>query len=102
MSTGSPREYITLPSGPDNNFAIIYDKRLQKRYECGGAETDQVYAESGTTKFSKVRLQLKPLSLKDSDFEFSVSNARGKQISYGTAGDCYSVQNDCTKGSFKV
>jgi len=102
MSTGNPKEYLTLPSGPENNFAVIYGKRLQNRYDCGGAETEQTYGESGSTKFSKIRLQLEPLSVNDSDFIYSMSDAQGKQIPYGTAGDCYSVKTDCRKGLFKV
>lgn len=62
----------------------------------------QLYAERGSTSFEKVRLQRKPLALVENDFKFAISQLGGTDIPYGTAGDCYSVQADCRKGSFKV
>ena len=103
MASVSPKEFITLESGPENNYAIIYGQRLQDRYSCSGPARAKLYAERGTTKFSKVRLDLRTMTVIDNDFTFAESSPGGRNVPYGTAGDCYSVNpGPCRKGSFKV
>ena len=102
MDTDKPYAFITLESGPENNFAIIYDKRLRDRFQCNGPVMPQIYQESGSTSFSKVRIDLTTLRIIDDDFQFAQSSGN-KRIPYGTAGDCYSMnQGNCRKGQFKI
>lgn len=37
LDTASPREYITLPAGPDRNFASFYRGRLLNYESCSGS-----------------------------------------------------------------
>ena len=61
MHTSSPKDYITLPSGPVNNYAIVFDKRMhfENKYQCSGRTGSFVYSKSGTTRFNKVSWILK-------------------------------------------
>ena len=103
INSGEPLEYITLGSGTDRNYATVFGKRLVDRYQCDGPTRSQLYAEMGTTRFSKVRFDLRTLTIVGDDFTFSQSAAGGKDISYGTAGDCFSLNpHNCRKGSFMV
>ena len=56
MNTESPKEYITLQSGPLNNYAIVYDKRmpLDDKYQCSSEPSNIVYSKAGNTRFRKV------------------------------------------------
>lgn len=56
MDTESPKEYITLQSGPLNNYAIVYDKRmpLNDKYQCSSKPSNIVYSKAGNTQFRKV------------------------------------------------
>ena len=56
MDSKSPRDYLTLPAGPINNFAMIYDKRLrpEDRGSCTGKVSSFRYSKAGLTKFHKV------------------------------------------------
>lgn len=102
MESGVPREFITLESGADNNFAVIFHERLQDRFSCSGPARTEMYAERGATNFTKVRLDVHAMKVIGNDFTFSQSGD-GKDVAYGTAGDCYSVNlGKCRKGSFKV
>lgn len=102
MASNSPLEFITLESGAENNYAIIYHQRLQDRFSCSGPARTQLYAERGTTNFTKVRLDIATMRIISNDFTFA-QTVEGKDIAYGTAGDCYSVNTGkCRKGGFKV
>lgn len=102
MESGPPQEFITLESGAKNNYAVIYHKRLQDRFSCSGPARTELYAEQGATNFTKVRLDLDRMNLISDDFTFAQTD-QGKDVAYGTAGDCYSVNpGKCRKGSFKV
>lgn len=60
MDTNEPKDFITLPSGPSNNFGYVYDKRMEisKKFdECSSAPGPLVYSKSGRTHFYKVRLR---------------------------------------------
>ena len=102
MASNEPQEYITLESGAENNFAIIYNQRLKNRYSCSGPARSELYAEQGSTNFFKVRLDIASMKIMSRDFTFALT-VEGKDIPYGTAGDCYSVNTGkCRKGQFKV
>ena len=104
MAYNTPQEFITLESGTENNFAIVYAQRLQyPSGGCSGAVQSTLYKDRGTTYFSKVRLDITTMKILSNVFTFAQTQ-EGKDISYGKAGDCYSSSNsgDCRKGQFKV
>lgn len=102
MASDAPQEFISLESGSENNYAVIYHERLRNRFACNGPARAELYAEQGATNFTKVRLDLDTLKLVGDDFTFAQTRV-GRYVAYGTAGDCYSVNpSKCRKGSFKV
>eukprot|EP00058_Branchiostoma_floridae_P024990 XP_002610480.1 hypothetical protein BRAFLDRAFT_85621 [Branchiostoma floridae] len=36
MASGEPKEFLTLPSGPDENYAIVFSDRLVRHWGCTG------------------------------------------------------------------
>lgn len=56
MDSPEPKDFITLPNGPENNIAYVYEKRmdLSKKFECEGPAGPLVYSKAGRTHFSKV------------------------------------------------
>jgi len=72
MSSKSPIEYLTLPSGPTENYAEVYGQRLSQPYACpnGGERmsscdgcVNELYQKSGESRFSKVRLNITSLTI---------------------------------------
>ena len=103
VSSQEPREYITVPSAEDKNFARIFGRRLRDRYQCDGPTLPRPYAEQGTTWFRKLRLDIATMSVIPNDYTFSRSMAGGKNVPYGTGGDCFSLNpGGCRKGGFAV
>ena len=108
MNTLNPKEYLTLPSGQQNNFAIVYKHRLPTspvfaRYRCDVKPSDRLYSKAGVTRFSKVRLDIKKMKIVPDDYTFATIEAGGKPVEFGTAGDCFSASaGSCRKGSFKI
>ncbi|XP_068714564.1 A disintegrin and metalloproteinase with thrombospondin motifs 9-like isoform X3 [Montipora foliosa] len=109
MMSDKPTEYITLKTGPSENFAEIYPKRLRNAWECprNGSHTetcnceDEHYKLSGGSYFSKVRLDLSSMRIIAEDKTFA--SLRGlSPPPYGTAGDCYSAQGNCPQGRFSI
>lgn len=107
MNTSQPKEYITLPRGRKNNYAIVYDKRLpaspvNMRYRCNGVAGKIEYSRAGVTRFDKVRLDIEKMSVIADDYTFANIES-GKSIEFGEAGDCFSANlGRCRKGSFKI
>lgn len=108
INTPAPKEYITLSAGSEENYAFIYPQRqkrfpLSARYQCNGVPGSLNYSNAGMTKFDKVRLDVNKMRIIRDDFTFSVSDPFGKQIPFGTAGDCFSMHyGPCRRGHFKV
>ena len=108
LNTSQPKEYLTLPAGGDDNYAFIYAKRLLRRpysarYKCSGPTGELDYSSAGKTKFRKLRIDLTTMRVIRDDFTFSKSDPSGKQIPYGTGGDCFSMHyGPCRRGHFKV
>ena len=109
MNTSSPKEFITLPAGVQNNYAYIYAKRLphrpySARYKCSGTPGRMNYTAAGLSRFRKVRVDLSRMAIVGDDFSFAKSNPFGKRIPYGSAGDCFSMHfgGKCRRGHFKV
>ncbi|KAK3733136.1 hypothetical protein QZH41_012971 [Actinostola sp. cb2023] len=108
MNTASPKEYITLAAGAEENYAYIYPQRQQRRpysarYQCNGPPRKMNYSAAGLTKFNKVRLEVNDMRIVRDDFTFAVSDPFGKKIPFGSAGDCFSMHyGPCRRGHFKV
>ncbi|XP_035660181.1 uncharacterized protein LOC118404906 [Branchiostoma floridae] len=104
MASAEPKEFLTLPSGPDENYAIFFADRLSNAYQwqCTGPFQGQ-YAARGTTKFSKLRIQFEPSRIEVIGNDYTFAETTGpNDIAYGQAGDCYSARQGCAKGTFKV
>jgi len=97
-------EYLTLPAGANENFAMYYRPRLQNYSSCSGPEIAtpmETIAYWGQSWFKKVRVIPKSMQVDTKDFTHATSV--GRQIEYGHAGDCYSnSKEDCRKGQFKI
>eukprot|EP00794_Sanderia_malayensis_P015384 gene15384-16963_t len=97
-------EYVTLPAGGNENYAMYHRPRLQHYSTCSGPEIatpNQTEKFWGQTWFQKIRVFPNTLTIDTKDFTFAKSN--GRQMQYGTAGDCYSnSREDCRKGKFKI
>lgn len=109
MNTSTPKEFVTLPAGVQNNYAYIYAKRLphrpySARYRCSGKPGPMNYTEAGLTKFRKVRVDLTRMAIIPDDYTFAKSDPFGRRIAYGTAGDCFSMHfgGNCRRGHFKI
>lgn len=102
MNTVKPKEYIPLPDG--ENFAIYYDKRSLDRYRCPRTE-GETYKDnslpSGVTHFKKVRLDLHKLAIIGDDYQFIRWSGTRNQ-SFGSAGDCFSMDSSCPRGRFSI
>ena len=56
MNTATPREYITLPAGPDKNFASFHRGRLLNFETCSGSINPEPMLTAnywGTTRYRK-------------------------------------------------
>ena len=109
MNTSSPKEFLTLPAGVQNNYAYIYAKKLphrpySARYNCSGKPGAMNYSAAGLTKFRKVRVDLTRMAIVRDDFTFAKSDPFARRIPYGSAGDCFSMHRGgaCRRGHFRV
>ncbi|XP_071745117.1 A disintegrin and metalloproteinase with thrombospondin motifs 9 isoform X2 [Lepeophtheirus salmonis] len=108
MESPIPKEYVTLITGPDENYSEIYGLRLQRPDSCpyNGARNDSCdcFRDStrreGRTNFHKIRVNATSLKVNTHDFTFS-SQIQGQIVPYGEAGDCYSTSN-CPQGRFSI
>ncbi|XP_078611054.1 tryptase-like [Branchiostoma floridae x Branchiostoma japonicum] len=102
MASGEPKEFLTLPSGPDENYAIFFGDRLASQSQCTGPLQDP-WDKRGTTKFSKLRIQFDTSRIEVIGDDYTFAETTGpNDVAYGQAGDCYSAQQGCAKGTFKV
>ncbi|KAI8516799.1 hypothetical protein Bbelb_053800 [Branchiostoma belcheri] len=103
MASGNPKEFLSLPSGPDENYATVFSDRLKDFGKCSGEVNAQYTSRAGTTKFSKLRIKLDQSRIEviRNDYTFAQTTS-GLDIPYGHAGDCYSSKQGCAKGRFKV
>ncbi|XP_078343629.1 A disintegrin and metalloproteinase with thrombospondin motifs 9-like isoform X3 [Oculina patagonica] len=109
MMSEEPKEYITLKTGPSENFAEIYPKRLRDPWKCpaNGSHFDKCdcenddYKLSGGSYFSKIRINLSTMKIIAEDRQFAVTRGLNPPP-YGTAGDCYSAQGKCPQGRFSI
>ncbi|XP_035686690.1 uncharacterized protein LOC118422928 isoform X2 [Branchiostoma floridae] len=105
MASERPEEFLTLPSGPEKNFANIYADRLRDNYggRCNGPLQDPYSKRAGTTKFNKIRIKFENSKVKviRDDYTFASTNGYNN-VPYGEAGDCYSWKQGCAKGTFSL
>ncbi|XP_066288979.1 uncharacterized protein [Branchiostoma lanceolatum] len=102
MASGNPKEFLTLPNGPDENYAIVFSDRLAQGWRCTGA-LQNPYGRAGTTKFSKLRIKFESSRVEVIRDDQTFAQTTGpNEVDYGHAGDCYSWEKGCAKGTFKV
>eukprot|EP00058_Branchiostoma_floridae_P015298 XP_002600786.1 hypothetical protein BRAFLDRAFT_95072 [Branchiostoma floridae] len=105
MASENPKEFLSLPSGPDENYAIVFPDRLTDASggQCTGPLQQPYTARAGTTKFSKLRIKVENCRVEviRDDYTFAETTGPNK-IDFGHAGDCYSWKQGCAKGMFKV
>ncbi|KAI8494032.1 hypothetical protein Bbelb_283790 [Branchiostoma belcheri] len=103
MASEQPEEFLTLPSGPENNFANIFADRLYNGGQCDGQLQGPYARRAGTTKFSKIRIKFENSKVKVIRDDYTFASTVGyNNVSYGEAGDCYSSMQGCAKGTFKL
>ncbi|XP_052779988.1 A disintegrin and metalloproteinase with thrombospondin motifs 9-like [Mya arenaria] len=104
-----PEEYLTLPAGETENFSEVYPFRLKRRRTCPNNGTrlepctecrERPYRNAGKTSYSRVKIDLQALKIQVTDVTFS-SSINGKNIPFGSAGDCYSSAG-CPQGRFQI
>ncbi|XP_049533837.1 A disintegrin and metalloproteinase with thrombospondin motifs 9 isoform X7 [Anopheles darlingi] len=102
MATATPIEYLTLTSGPVENYAIYINRRAADANKCQVSDRDWTDETNsyGATHYRKIRLQLPTLQVITNDFQFT--NSSGKKQSFGSAGDCYSNTGRCPQGDFAI
>ncbi|XP_043589159.1 A disintegrin and metalloproteinase with thrombospondin motifs 9 isoform X1 [Bombus pyrosoma] len=103
MSTSEPKEYLTLPAGPEENYAEIYDKTSNDPYICpynGPRNSNCNCSTSGKTTFRRVRIDPVELYIIENDYTFSRMTGLNR-VEYGTAGDCNSIAH-CPQGRFSI
>ncbi|CAH1246529.1 LPA [Branchiostoma lanceolatum] len=105
MASGKPKEFLSLPSGPESNYAMIFAERLTDVYggRCDGPLQDPYSTRAGTTTFSKVRIKFENSRIKVIRDDYTFARTIGyNNVSYAEAGDCYSWKQGCAKGTFQV
>jgi len=107
MNTKNPREYITLPTGGTENFSEWFLYELTDSRRCPSSNEEicrdgncKNSLSAGLTRFNKIRYLINSNRAQNDDFTFS-ETSYGNQISFGTAGDCYSDQG-CPQGRFNI
>ncbi|XP_019620048.1 PREDICTED: uncharacterized protein LOC109466730 [Branchiostoma belcheri] len=105
MASGTPQEFLSLPSGPESNYAMIFADRLTDAFggECDGPLQNPYSSRAGTTTFSKVRIKFENSRIKVIRDDYTFARTIGdNNVSYAEAGDCYSWKQGCAKGTFQV
>ncbi|KAI8521466.1 hypothetical protein Bbelb_012200 [Branchiostoma belcheri] len=105
MASGNPQEFLSLPSGPESNYAMIFADRLTDAFggECDGPLQNPYSSRAGTTTFSKVRIKFENSRIKVIRDDYTFARTIGdNNVSYAEAGDCYSWKQGCAKGTFQV
>ncbi|XP_065348450.1 A disintegrin and metalloproteinase with thrombospondin motifs 9 isoform X3 [Cloeon dipterum] len=110
MHSHSPKEYLSLPTGEQENYSEFFHLSLKNPNSCPyngkrPEKCDYCYDEkkglSGTTVFTKIRFNPQSLKVTRDDFTFARLIRGKKYIPYGEAGDCYS-NLVCPQGRFSV
>ncbi|XP_053667050.1 A disintegrin and metalloproteinase with thrombospondin motifs 9 [Anopheles marshallii] len=102
MATRSPVEYLTLPAGPRENYAIYNKRRAADANSCQESSRDweDESINYGATHYRKIRINVNTLQVHTNDFEFTTSS--GTKQPFGSAGDCYSNTGHCPQGDLAI
>lgn len=109
MKQSVPQEFLTLLAGDSENYSEIYSYRLKRTKTCPNNGTRQEpcddcryspYRIAGKTSFTKLKMDILTLKVQVSDMTFT-NSINGKNIPFGTAGDCYSAAQ-CPQGRFNI
>uniref|UniRef100_A0A4Y0BQW4 GON domain-containing protein n=1 Tax=Anopheles funestus TaxID=62324 RepID=A0A4Y0BQW4_ANOFN len=102
MATRSPVEYLSLPAGATENYAIYIKRRAADANRCQMSPRDweDESISYGATHYQKIRINISTLQVYTNDFEFTTSS--GTKQSFGSAGDCYSNTGHCPQGDFAI
>ncbi|XP_052903499.1 A disintegrin and metalloproteinase with thrombospondin motifs 9 [Anopheles moucheti] len=102
MATRSPVEYLTLPAGPRENYAIYNKRRAADANSCQESPRDweDESINYGATHYRKIRINVNTLLVHTNDFEFTTSS--GTKQPFGSAGDCYSNTGHCPQGDLAI
>ncbi|XP_035895635.1 A disintegrin and metalloproteinase with thrombospondin motifs 9 isoform X4 [Anopheles stephensi] len=103
MATVSPAEYLSLPAGPTENYAIYINRRAGDANKCEKSARRDWLDESisyGATHYRKIRINVSTLQVQTNDFRFTTSSGKGQAL--GSAGDCYSNTGRCPQGDFAI
>nr|CAD7429467.1 unnamed protein product [Timema monikensis] len=118
MDSNLPKEYLTIPTGQNRNYAEIYNRRYtghmidtavlqhpdtcphqgERRDDCDCIQDAKGIA--GLTVYSKIRLNVTSLRVNTKDYMFAQQQS-GQWVAYAEAGDCYSKHN-CPQGRFNI
>ncbi|KAI5093665.1 A disintegrin and metalloproteinase with thrombospondin motifs 9 [Silurus meridionalis] len=107
MHTESPKEYITLTTGEDENFSEVFAYRLMDPTQCPSnlihreeCQCRRDYTAAGLSTFTRVRLDLSKMTIITTDWKYSYTR-EGHKVPFATAGDCYSAAR-CPQGQFRL
>lgn len=101
MDTEEPKEYLNLPAGKSNNYALIYSNKGAPN-DCHGWRPVQMYNESGKSEFEKIRFDTGTSGILLDDFTFARKIGLN-HVKYGTAGDYFASNKKCQpRGNFRI
>ncbi|XP_076766827.1 A disintegrin and metalloproteinase with thrombospondin motifs 1 [Xylocopa sonorina] len=101
MWSSEPKEYLTLPSGPRENYAEVYHNTLHNPCPYNEPRNENCNCNrSGKTEFRRIRIDPLDLYIIENDYTFSRTTGANR-VEYGVAGDCNSVAG-CPQGRFSI
>uniref|UniRef100_A0A8C1E6G0 ADAM metallopeptidase with thrombospondin type 1 motif 9 n=1 Tax=Cyprinus carpio carpio TaxID=630221 RepID=A0A8C1E6G0_CYPCA len=107
MNTDSPKEYITLITGEEENFSEVFGYRLMDPTQCPSnlsrredCQCRRDYTAAGLSTFTRVRMDLGTMTIITTDWKFAFVH-EGHRVPFATAGDCYSAAR-CPQGRFRI
>ncbi|RXN04231.1 A disintegrin and metallo ase with thrombospondin motifs 9 [Labeo rohita] len=107
MNTDSPKEYITLITGEEENFSEVFGYRLMDPTQCPSnlsrredCHCRRDYTAAGLSTFTRVRIDLTKMAITTTDWKFAFIH-EGHRVPFATAGDCYSAAR-CPQGRFRI
>uniref|UniRef100_A0A671LTY8 A disintegrin and metalloproteinase with thrombospondin motifs 9-like n=1 Tax=Sinocyclocheilus anshuiensis TaxID=1608454 RepID=A0A671LTY8_9TELE len=107
MNTDSPKEYITLITGEEENFSEVFGYRLMDPTQCPfnlsrreDCQCRRDYTAAGLSTFTRVRMDLSTMTIITTDWKFAFIH-EGHRVPFAMAGDCYSAAR-CPQGRFRI
>lgn len=107
MNTDSPKEYISLLTGEEENFSEVFGYRLMDPTHCPSNLSKREdcpcrrdYTAAGLSAFTRVRVDLNKMTIITTDWKYAIIH-EGQKVPFATAGDCYSAAR-CPQGRFRI